>query len=210
LAESFRSGSWKTPSDFGVRADPPTQSELLDYMAAWFMDNGWSLKSSTNDHAFEHLSAEAAMNVPISPQKMRRNTLLWRMNRRRSNFEPFRDTLLAVADKLDLKEGGHPVRSQPTLRSAPHHLRLLSSARISRVFSATFDFASPDTTSPQRVQYHRAATSALHDQFRPSSFSRRRSFVKRPEVTQARGPAPQKVTALYEAALTTQNRQRRR
>src|SRR5205823_14816033 len=34
----------RTVSDFGTRSEPPTHPELLDYLATWFMDNGWSLK----------------------------------------------------------------------------------------------------------------------------------------------------------------------
>src|SRR5204863_9707323 len=34
----------RTVSDFGTRSEPPTHPELLDYLATWFMDDGWSLK----------------------------------------------------------------------------------------------------------------------------------------------------------------------
>ena len=34
----------RTPSDFGLRSEPPTHPELLDYLAATFMEQGWSLK----------------------------------------------------------------------------------------------------------------------------------------------------------------------
>ena len=40
----FGSGLVTTPSDFGVRSDPPSHPELLDYLASWFMGEGWSLK----------------------------------------------------------------------------------------------------------------------------------------------------------------------
>ena len=33
-----------TPSDFGLRSDPPTNPQLLDYLASRFMDDGWSVK----------------------------------------------------------------------------------------------------------------------------------------------------------------------
>src|SRR5262249_51813021 len=40
----FGVGLVSTASDFGARGDQPTHPELLDYLAGWFMQNGWSLK----------------------------------------------------------------------------------------------------------------------------------------------------------------------
>ncbi len=40
----FGAGLVRTPSDFGLRSEPPTHPELLDFLARQFMDDGWSLK----------------------------------------------------------------------------------------------------------------------------------------------------------------------
>ncbi len=52
----FGSSLVRTPGDFGMRGEPPSHPQLLDYLARWFIDEGWSLKSTAStDRAFEHL-----------------------------------------------------------------------------------------------------------------------------------------------------------
>ncbi len=40
----FGAGLVRTPSNFGLRGQPPTHPELLDYLATRFVDEGWSIK----------------------------------------------------------------------------------------------------------------------------------------------------------------------
>ena len=96
----------RTPSDFGLRSEPPTHPELLDYLAGRFMDDGWSIKKL---HRLIMLSARLpAEQRRRAPQRWRvdpENRLLWQMNRRRLDFEAMRDSLLAVAGQLDRPDG---------------------------------------------------------------------------------------------------------
>jgi hypothetical protein len=192
-------GLVKTPSDFGLRADPPTHPELLDYLAASFMDNGWSLKKL---HKMLMLSAtyqQSSDERPECVEKDSANTLLWRMNRRRLEFEPFRDTLLAVSGSLDLHEGGHPVEIS-TDASAPRRTiyGFVERQNLPGLFR-TFDFASPDTSSAQRFNTT-VPQQALFMINSPFVLKRARNFVKRPEVAGA-PDSREKITALYETAL---------
>jgi hypothetical protein len=139
-----------TPSDFGVRSDPPTHPELLDYLAGRFMAEGWSIKKL---HRWIMLSSTYQQTSNLNPQSAKAdpaNQRYWRMNRRRLDFESMRDTFLAAAGKLDPTIGGRPAE----LTAEPFPTRRTIYGFVERqnlpgVFR-TFDFASPDTTSPQR------------------------------------------------------------
>jgi hypothetical protein len=44
LAHHFGTGLVKTPNDFGLNGEKPSNPELLDYLATAFLANGWRLK----------------------------------------------------------------------------------------------------------------------------------------------------------------------
>src|SRR6185503_18001342 len=80
----------RTPSDFGLRSDPPINPELLDHLAAQFMADGWSLKklhrSIMLSSTYQQSSEDNVANAKLDPA----NDLLWRMNRHRLDFEAMR------------------------------------------------------------------------------------------------------------------------
>ncbi len=144
----FGAGLVRTPSDFGLRSEPPSHPELLDYLASYFMDHGWSLKEL---HRLILRSRVYQQASSAEPQAMDpENRLLAHANRRRLDFEATRDALLAVAGRLrrticgpstkDLLGGG------ADRRTLYGYLDRLNVPGLWR----TFDFPSPDATSPQR------------------------------------------------------------
>jgi hypothetical protein len=148
----FGAGLVRTPSDFGVRSDPPAEPELLDWLAVQFMnEDGWSLKklhrqillSSTWQQASDSPSAGQYANVDAE------NTLLWRQNRRRMDFEAMRDTFLKVAGVLDETMGGRPVDVTDSNCNRRSVYGFIDRQNLPGLFR-TFDFASPDTHSPRR------------------------------------------------------------
>ena len=62
----FGYGIVRTPSDFGLRGDPPTHPELLDYLAVRFMESGWSVKKL---HRMIMLSASYRQGSADNPKR---------------------------------------------------------------------------------------------------------------------------------------------
>lgn len=104
----FGAGLVRTPSNFGTLGEPPTHPELLDWLAANFMQRGWSTKWL---HRQIMLSAAYQMSSQFDEHSFNTdgdNRLLWRMSLRRLDVEAWRDALLAVSGDLDRTIGGPP------------------------------------------------------------------------------------------------------
>ncbi len=146
----FGKGLVETPSDFGVRGTPPTHPELLDTLVCDLMDDGWSTKRLIRrlvlSATYRQSSDARADGEAIDSE----NRLLWRANRRRLDLEALRDSLLAVAGRLDEKMGGPSV----SITDAPFSTRRSVYGYIERqnlpAFFRTFDFANPNTHTPER------------------------------------------------------------
>jgi hypothetical protein len=146
----FGRGLVGTPSNFGALGEPPTHPELLDYLAARLVDQGWSLKSL---HREIVLSASYRLSSRIEPSAHAvdpDNLLIWRMNRRRLEVEAWRDAMLAVSGALDPTIGGP---SQDLTDSANRRRTLY--AKVSRHsldgLLRLFDFPDPNLTCDRRV-----------------------------------------------------------
>ncbi|MEI7687163.1 MAG: PSD1 and planctomycete cytochrome C domain-containing protein, partial [Planctomycetota bacterium] len=102
----FGRGLVNTPSNFGVLGERPTHPELLDWLAVQFMEHGWSLKWLHREIMKSATYQQASAGHPANAEKDGDNSYLWRANRRRLEIEPSRDSLLAVAGKIDRTVGG--------------------------------------------------------------------------------------------------------
>jgi cytochrome c553 len=145
----FGRGIVATPSNFGLLGVPPTHPELLDYLAASFIESGWSLKQL---HRQIMLSATYRLdsrghfkNNEADPE----NRLLWRMNRRRLDIESWRDAILVVTGNLESFIGG------PSFNLGDRNVRRRTVyAAVSRhelnPVLRLFDFPDPNLTSERR------------------------------------------------------------
>ena len=90
-----------TPSDFGSQGERPSHPELLDDLAARFIEQGWSLKWLHREIVLSAAYRQASLPREEGERADPANQLLWRMNPRRIDVEAFRDSLLQAAGTLD-------------------------------------------------------------------------------------------------------------
>ena len=105
--EHFRRGIVRSSDNFGRAGTPPTQPELLAWLARDLMDGGWRLKRMHKrivlSHAYQMSSAE---DNPAAHHMDSDNDLFWRQNLRRLDAEAIRDSMLAVSGRLNPAMGG--------------------------------------------------------------------------------------------------------
>ena len=148
----FGAGIVTTPDDFGMMSEPPSNPELLDYLAVNFMTNGWSIKKMHRLIMLSSVYQESSTENPRYAQTDPENRYCWRANIRRLEYEPLRDSLLAIGGMLDTNLYGRPV----DLRQYPNSTRrtiydFVDRANIPDTL-INFDFATPDMTSGIRHQ----------------------------------------------------------
>jgi hypothetical protein len=109
-AELFGHGLVSTPEDFGIKGDPPSHPELLDWLACEFMDKGWSTKAVIKTIVMSRTYRQSSKLSPLLSDKDDQNRLYARGPRHRMEAELIRDNALSIAGLLNTKLGGEPVR----------------------------------------------------------------------------------------------------
>ena len=116
----FGKGLVKTANNFGVKGDKPTHPQLLDWLAADFMQNGWKLKRlhrliMTSDvYRRSGKPVDAEHQATIDPD----NRLLASFPPRRLSAEELRDGILAATGELNREMGGVPIKPEINLEVA--------------------------------------------------------------------------------------------
>jgi hypothetical protein len=106
----FGRGLVATPNDFGFNGDRPTHPELLDWLAAKFMDGGWRLKPLHRLILLSNTYRQSSRYDPAAARIDSDNQFLWRFGPRRLEGEAVRDSILAVSSRLNPKRGGPSFR----------------------------------------------------------------------------------------------------
>jgi hypothetical protein len=106
----FGIGLIKTPEDFGVQAEYPVHPELLDWLAAEFMDSGWDVKHLLRTIVLsESYRRSSHTPSPVLRERDPDNRLFARGPRFRMPSWMIRDQALAIGGLLNATVGGKPV-----------------------------------------------------------------------------------------------------
>ena len=146
----FESGIVGTPSNYGQLGERPTHPELLDYLAARFVEGGWSIKTIHREIMLSATYQRSTKSIAKNLEKDPGNKLLWRANLvPRLDAEALRDAILAVAGTFESVSGG-----PPTDFADDNHRRTVyctvSRTETDRTMTL-FDFPDPNSTSAKRA-----------------------------------------------------------
>jgi hypothetical protein len=159
----FGRGIVGTTDDFGRFGAKPSHPELLDYLAANFVEQGWSIKKQLRElvvsKTFQQSSDYRESAAAIDPS----NELVHHYPVRRLNAESVRDAILATSGRFDGAFYGpsiHPYRTEPKeyrkLYSGPldgegrRSLYLKVTRHEGSRFLETFDFPNPGVARGKR------------------------------------------------------------
>lgn len=107
----FGEGLVRTTENFGVLGDRPSHPELLDWLAHWFMESGWSTKDlnrlilGSNTYRMSAVHPQNAEALKTDPD----NRLLWKFRMQRLEPEQIRDSILAISGRLERNMAGKTV-----------------------------------------------------------------------------------------------------
>jgi hypothetical protein len=144
----FGSGIVDTPSNFGATGERPTNPDLLEYLATYFVDHGMSVKAL---HRAIMLSSVYQLSTADNPEAFAKDSgdrLYWRAEKKRLDAEELRDSVLFAAGNLDDAIGG------PSADLTPAYLRRTVYGKVSRYkldeYLQLFDFPSPSISAEKR------------------------------------------------------------
>ncbi|MBD3672643.1 MAG: DUF1553 domain-containing protein [Planctomycetaceae bacterium] len=225
--QHFGVGIIPTTSDFGWMGEGASHPDLLDWLAAEFMDSGWSLKhihrlilnSATYQQASypsDNLSENERQNWNDLRDSDPDNRLLGRMNRRRLPAEAIRDTLLAASGELNRQAGGPGVRPPlpaavtstllknqwPVTKDESEHARrtvyLFARRNLQMPMLKVFDKPDKNLSCPRRSQTT-IAPQALHLLNSEFTRERARSFAAR--IIKSSDQTNERIENAYQIAL---------
>ncbi len=188
-------GIVRTPSNFGIMGERPTNPELLEFLAADFVENGRSIKRLHKQIMLSAVYQLAADDEPRFADIDPDNHYFWRFNRQRLTAEAIRDGLLHVSGDLDDEVGGESL-----LLEDEDNVRRTLYGEVSRFqvneYLQTFDFPNPSLTAERRFATNVPLQSLyfMNSDFvhmRSESFVRRLGELTNPGEDDGKGASPE-------------------
>ncbi len=146
------------PNNFGTTGKKPANPELLDWLAATFIERGWSVKAMHRaimmSEAYRRGEKTSAQSSVVSAQSenagAKLSTDYLSFQPRRLTAEELRDAALSVSGELNPALGGIPVRPEINVEAALQPRQVMGT------------FAEAWQPSPLPAQRHRRSIYALH------------------------------------------------
>ncbi|QDU29525.1 Planctomycete cytochrome C [Anatilimnocola aggregata] len=210
--QHFGKGIVQTPNDFGRQGKPPTHPELLDYLAARFVESGWSIKAMHKQillsRTWQLTSEEVATSARLDPN----NELFWKFTRRRLDAEALRDSILFVSGQLDeTPAGAHPFPPAASWGFTQHNpfnavyetrrrsVYLMQQRLRKNPYLAIFDGADPSSSTAVRLP----STTPLQALFLMNDSFAHDSAAKLAALAIAsQAEEPKRIEFLYQTTLT--------
>ena len=98
----FGRGIVRSPNNFGQLGERPTHPELLDWLAAELVRDGWRLKTLHKLIVMSNAYRQSSLSNDSGAKADPNNDLFWRFNPRRLSAEEVRDTVHATNGRLNL------------------------------------------------------------------------------------------------------------
>jgi hypothetical protein len=129
----FGTGLAATPNDFGRMGARPSHPELLDWLAAYFIESGWSVKAMHRAIMLSQVYQRSGTHEAIETVRKKDpdGSLLAYFPPRRVEAEVLRDSILAVSGELSLDAGGpgvFPQINEDVARQPQHRMGSLAPA----------------------------------------------------------------------------------
>lgn len=146
----FGQGIVRTLANFGQLGEKPSHPELLDYLAARFVEKDWSVKAIIREMVLTEAYGLSYATDPAAFTADPDNRLVWHATRRRLDIEALRDSLLAASGELDATPGGMPQKLTEDRNLRRTVYGFVSRRKLDGTL-ALFDFPNPNNLSEQRI-----------------------------------------------------------
>jgi hypothetical protein len=144
----FGEGLVRTPNNFGLLSEIPLHQSLVNWLAAQFVEDGWSLKKLHRRIMLSATYQQASVIARTVAARDPDNRWFGRFSARRLDAEEIRDAMLFASGQLDLKSGGPAEADVGILRRSLY----VQTARWDRSsFATLFDAANPDASVEKRT-----------------------------------------------------------